>query len=76
MGRRLRRGRIDRAKKVAFVMAALFPDRLSIDAAGLIASRIEEIDNAVIASIRRRNGAVRLERHDVNAVLNEHSRRR
>lgn len=62
------------AKKVAYIMAALFHDRLTVDAAEMIASRIEEIYSAVIAAIRSHCAGRRLERQDVKDALPQRSR--
>lgn len=66
-----RRRTINKAKKTAYLMAALFPDRLSLDAAELIASRIDEIDGKVVEAIRLRVGGGRLEHEDVKAALDK-----
>ena len=39
----MRRRRIVKARKVAYIFAALLPDRISLDAAELAASRVHEM---------------------------------
>ena len=73
---RRRRPIIDRAKKTAYVFAALFPDRVSVDAAALIASRVEDIDGAVVTMLRQRIGTGKLERELVRQALDESARSR
>ena len=71
----MRRKGFDPARKAAYIFAALFPDRLSLDAAELIASRLAEIDGAVVEVIRKLSAGGRLEREHVRAALNKRARR-
>jgi len=52
------------------------PDRLSLDAAELVASRVGEIDGAAIALIRRCMDGGRPERETVRGALDEAARAR
>ena len=57
-------------------MAALFPDRLSLDAAELLAGKAMEIDAAAVALIRSRMGSGKLKRETVRTALDEAARKR